>query len=290
MTVDVPAIIVSGVVLASLYAMMATGLALVWNTLGIFNFAHGIFMTLGAYIAWTISDEAGLGWGLAGGFAIAVATMIGGGLATYGLLVKPFQNRKDIVLVVVMTTLAGSFFLENTGRLIWGPRLKQLQRVVEGTVQPLGVSISAHELVIIISTPLILLALYAFLRWTRTGSAIRAIAQNQDSALLIGINVPRLYALSFALSAGLAGLAGALLGGIRFIVPNMGSEPLLKAFIVVIFGGLGSLGGTIVGAYVIGLIESTSTYFVGIYWTNAVMFAIFIFILIFRPTGLFGRN
>ena len=290
MTIDIPAILVSGVVLASLYAMMATGLALVWNTLGIFNFAHGIFMTLGAYVAWEVSNAEGWGWGLGAGFAVAIAALMGVGLLTYQLLVKPFQSRKDIILVVVMTTLAGTFVVENIIRLYWGPRLKQLDRVVEGTVRPIGVAISAHELVIIIVTPLILLLLFAFLKFTRTGSAIRAIAQNQDSALLLGINVPVLYAISVMVSSGLAGLAGALLGGIRFIVPHMGSEPLLKAFIVVIFGGLGSLAGTIIGAYVIGLIESASTYVVGIYWTNAVMFAIFIIVLVLRPTGLMGRN
>ncbi len=290
MTVDIPAILVSGVVLASLYAMMATGLALVWNTLGIFNFAHGIFMTLGAYVAWQFSNEAGWHWGLGAGFAMAIAALTGAGLLTYQILVKPFQSRKDIILVVVMTTLAGTFFIENTIRLIWGPRLKQIERVVDGTVSLIGVAISAHELVIILLTPAILLMLFAFLKFTRTGSAIRAIAQNQDSALLLGINVPVLYAISFAVSSGLAGLAGSLLGGIRFIVPQMGTEPLLKAFIVVIFGGLGSLAGTIVGAYVIGILESASTFFVGIYWTNAVMFAIFILVLVLRPTGLMGRN
>ena len=141
-------------------------------------------------------------------FAMAIAALTGAGLLTYQILVKPFQSRKDIILVVVMTTLAGTFFIENTIRLIWGPRLKQIERVVDGTVSLIGVAISAHELVIILLTPAILLMLFAFLKFTRTGSAIRAIAQNQDSALLLGINVPVLYAISFAVSSGLAGLAG----------------------------------------------------------------------------------
>lgn len=283
-------ILVSGIVLASLYALMATGLALVWNTLGIFNFSHGIFMTLGAFVAWQFADARGYGLGLSVGIAVAVAALAGLGVLFNRVLIAPFLGRKDIVLVAVMTTLAGAFFLENSALLTWGPRIKQLERILPGNIKLMGTAISLHEFLIVILAPLVLLGLWAFLKWTRPGSAIRAVGQNRDSALLLGIRVNAIYALTFAISAALAGGAGVLLGAIRFITPTMGTEPLLKAFIVVILGGLGSFGGTIVSAYLVGFMEAISTYFFGAYWTQAVMFGLFIVILVVLPRGLMGRD
>lgn len=283
-------ILVSGIVLASLYAIMSIGLALVWNTLGIFNFSHGVFMTLAAYIAWQVSDARGFGLGLSAGIAVAIAALAGIGVLANKILVSPFLSRKDAMLITVMTTLAGAFFLENLSLLTWGPRIKQLERVADGNARLLDVAISAHELVIIILAPILLFALWAFLKWTNLGATIRAVAQNQDSARLVGINVRFVYSFTFALSAALAGLAGVLLGAIRFITPEMGGEPLLKAFIVVILGGLGSFGGTVLAAYLLGFLEALSTYVIGAYWTQAFLFGFFILILMVLPRGLMGRR
>ena len=117
---------------------------------------------------------------------------------------------------------------------------------------------------------------------------MRAVEQNHDSALLVGVNVGRVYPLVFAVSAALAALAGIMLGGLFFITPVMGTDPLLRAFIVVVFGGLGSLPGTVVGAYVIGLIEAIAVFFVGLYWAPVVLFIVLILVMILRPTGLMG--
>jgi branched-subunit amino acid ABC-type transport system permease component len=169
----------SGLVLASLYVLMAAGLALVWNTLGIFNFTHGALMAIAAYVAWTVADPRGLDLGLAVGViaAIAVAALLG--LLINYLLVAPFLGQKQIVLIAVMTTLSGAFFLENSALLIWGPRIKQLDKLVEGNVRIAGTTISGHEAIIIVVAPLLMLGLWAFLKFTWTGSAIRAVAQNR---------------------------------------------------------------------------------------------------------------
>ena len=283
-------VFLSGIVLGSLYAMMATGLSLVWTTLGIFNFAHGIFMAIGALVAWQVGVGAGWGLGPAAGLAIGVAAMVGLGFVSELVLVRPFLARKEVVLLAVITTLSASIFFENGTLLIWGARYKQLDPLIPGKVGLLSTAISAHEVLIIIIAPLTLVALWAFLKFTRIGSAIRAVAQNRESALLMGMNVPLLYSSAFALSAGLAGLSGILLGSIRFITPSLGSEPLVKSLIVAIFGGLGSLGGTIGAAYVIGLLEAICVFFVGLYWTPAILFGVMIVVLLIRPTGLFGRK
>lgn len=270
--------------------MIAAGLALVWNTLGIFNFAHGTIMVIGAYVAWTVADASGLGWGLLPGLLAALAASAVIGLLINWLLVQPFLGLPNLTLIAVMTTLSGAFFLENSALLIWGPRIKQLDKLVEGNVTIAGTAISGHEAAIIILAPLTMLALWAFLRFTWQGQAIRAVAQNREFAELAGIRSARMYAIAFAISAMLAGFAGVMLGAIRFITPTMGADPLIKAMIVVILGGLGSIPGTVLGAYLVGFGEATSTYFLGAYWTQAALFLVFIVILAVRPNGLMGRG
>lgn len=283
------AMLVSGIVLGSFYAIMASGLSLIWTTLGIFNFAHGVFMALGAYVAWTISDAAGLDLWLGVAIAFAVAAVCAVGILTERLFVRPFYGERNMLLITTMTTLAVMMFLEKGIQLLWGPRLKQVRPVVEGDVTVLGVTISAHEAFVVCLAPVLLFGLWGFLRLTRTGRAIRAVGQNAQAARLIGINVPAMFAITFAVSAGAAALTGILLGSIRLITPGLGSEPLIKAFIIVIFGGLGSLGGTIGAAYVIGLLEAFLIVTVGMYWTPSALFLLLILTLLIRPQGLFGK-
>ncbi len=283
-------ILVSGIVLGSLYAMMATGLSLVWTTLGIFNFAHGVLMTLGAYLAWQVGTEGGFGLGLSLGLALGVAGVIAVGCLIEAALVRPFLGRGNVVLVAVITTLAAAIFIENSALLTWSGRIKRLPPLISGDASILGVTISAQEALIVGLAPAILIGLWLFLKFSRTGKAIRAVSQNRDAALLAGMNVPLLYATAFGMSAGLAGFAGILLGSIRFISPVMGNEPMVKAMIVAIFGGLGSLAGTVGAAYVIGLLEAVSVFFIGLYWTPAVLFMVMIGVLLVRPTGLFGKR
>lgn len=286
----IASVLASGLVLGSLYGLMAAGLSLVWSTLGIFNFAHGVFMTLGAYIAWQIGNAAGLGLGATAAIALAVAALAGLGCLAERLLIRPFLGRENVVMLAVITTLAATTFLQNATLLIWGPRLKQLKPLADGTVALAGATMSAHQAIIVVVTPIILVGLWVFLKYSRTGAAIRAVGQNREAALLIGLSIERLYMVAFAASAVLAALAGILLGAMRPMTPTMGAEPLVKALVVAIFGGLGSVGGTIGGAYVIGMIEAVSTYVVGLYWTPAVLFAVMIAVLLWRPNGLFGRG
>lgn len=278
---------VSGLVLGSLYALMASGLSLVWTTLGVFNFAHGALMMIGAFVAWTVSE--GLGLGLWPGLCAGVAAAAALGVVIEYLLVRPFYGRPNMLLITVMTTLAAMIILEKSAQIIWGARLKQLPRLIEGDVSIFGAVISRHEALIVVIAPLILIALWVFATKTATGRSLRAVGQNPDAAALLGINVPLTFALAFGLGAALAGLTGVLLGGIRFITPSLGAEPLVKAMIVVIFGGLGSLGATVGAAFVIGLAEAFLVLALGLYWTPFVLFLGLIVVLIFRPNGLFGR-
>ena len=282
------ATLVSGLVLGSLYALMASGLSLVWTTLGVFNFAHGALMMVGAFIAWTVSEAVG-----AGPVAGVVAGTLGAGLigiVIERLVIRPFYASRNMLLVTAMTTLAVTIILERGAQMIWGPRLKQLPPLVNGEIRLFGNAISAHEALLLVAAPVILIALWRFTVSSKIGRSLRAVGQNQDSAALIGVDVPKAFALAFAISAALAGLTGALLGSIRFITPAMGSEPLTKAMIVVIFGGLGSLGSTAGAAYLIGFIEAFLVLWVGLYWTPFALFLLMILVLLLRPNGIFGKR
>lgn len=283
------AILISAIVLGSGYALMASGLSLVWSTLGIFNFAHGVLMTLGAYLAWTVSDAAGLDFGLAAGIATSTAAMVGAGILIERVVVRPFYGQRDILLITVMTTLAAMIFLQKGIQLVWGARLKQLAPILPGKIRLFQTTISAQETLLIIAAPLLLGALWLFLSRSRIGRGIRAVGQNPDGARLIGIDVSRLFIVTFALSAVLAGLTGVLLGSVRLLTPEFGSEPLVKALIVVIFGGLGSLGGTVLAAYLMGLLEAALVFVFGIYWAPSMIFILLIAVLLVRPQGLLGK-
>jgi len=282
-------VITGGLVLGALYALMATGLAVVWTTLGIFNFAHGAFIAAGAYIAWQISSAEASGLGYAAGALGSVVGMFFVGVACYALLVKPFERQPNLVLLSVITTLAGASVLESGIDILWGSRSKQLPRIVDGDVSLAGVTISANEAVLMVFVLVILTVLGLFLRRAPAGRAMRAVAQNRESAQLMGLDVPRLYAIAFGLSAALAAFAGVFVGSIRFMTPTMGSDPLMKALIVVIFGGVARFTSPIFAAFIVGLIEAFATFYAGLYWAPAVLFAIMIVVLIIKPEGLFGK-
>ena len=284
-------ILLSALFQGSLYAMMAVGLALIWTTLGVFNFCHGVFMTLGAYVAWQFVDAHAWGLPLAVSLPLALLTVALIGFLLQASIVRPFVGLGDVVLVAVITTLAASSVLENGTLLLWGPRPKELPPLVPGQVTAAGIGISNHQLAIIVITPLVLGALWLFLNRMRIGLALRAVAQNEDACHLVGINVTALYALAFGLAAALAALAGVFFGGFKFMSPAMGTEPLSKALVVVIFGGVANITGPIFAAYIIGLFEAVSTYVIGFYWTPTLLFAVLIAVLMIRPEGLFaGRT
>ena len=282
-------IIKGGLILGALYALMATGLSLVWTTLGIFNFAHGAFIALGAYVAWQFSSADALGWPMLPAVLLTCAVMFLVGVILHFLLVKPFERRSDVVLIAVITTLAGSTILENGLLLIWGPRSKQIEPLTRGEVDLAGLHLTTAEILLVVLVLAILLGIGMFLRYSRPGRSMRAVSQNREAAQLLGLDVPKLYAIAFGLSALTAGLAGIFLGTIRFMHPAMGSEPLMKALVVVIFGGVARFSSPIYAAFIIGLLEAFSTYIFGVYWAPAVLFVTMIVVLLVKPEGLFGK-
>ena len=273
-------ILTSGLVIGSLYALMAIGLSMVYGTLRMYNFTHGSLMMLGAYFTWTLYQH----FNLAISVLLAITLMIILGMLSEKILIHPFLERENPTLIAVITTLAGMIFLDNLSHIIWGPRMKQLPVFLKGNF-----IVSAQEILIIILAPTLLILLSMFLKSTKIGRAIRAVEQNRESALLVGIDVAKTYMITFGIAAGMAGVAGIFLGSIRFMTPTMGGNFLLKALIVVILGGLGNMNGTLIAAYLVGIIEASSMYYLGLYWTPVVIFLLMIIMLIYRPQGILGE-
>ena len=282
------AVLLSATISGSLYALMASGLSLVWGTLRVFNFAHGTLLLLAAYVAWSVGKAGGPG--VEGPIAITVmlVAMAAFGLFLYLVTVRPLIGRPNAELAVIISTISAMIIIRNGAQFIWGPLPKQVPVLGSSSVTVLGTVISSHQIAVILIGPILLLGMAAFLKLTRLGLAVRAVEQNPDAALLVGVRPQFIYALVFAASAVLAAIAGYLLAGIQFLTPDFGGDPLLKSFIVIVLGGLNSLLGSVVAAYVVGLIEALAIYFLGLFWTPVVLFVVIIIVLLVRPHGLLG--
>jgi branched-chain amino acid transport system permease protein len=284
----VTSIVLSGLVLGSLYALIASGLALIWSTLNVFNFAHSGFMVVSAYLAWSVIANAGIPV-LPGVvltlLAVAVLSVV------FGLVfVRPMLGRPQGDLLVMVTTLAATTIATNGAQLIWGAQIKQLPTLIDANLRIGATNVGGNQIAAIVLAPVVVGGTIAFVRHSRLGLAIRSVEQNRDFAQLVGVRPDRIYLLTIAMASCLAGLAGILLGGITFITPTMGDDPLLKAFVVVVFGGLASMTGSLVGGYVVGFIEAISAYVLGLFWTPVVIFLAMILIMLVRPQGLVVRK
>lgn len=281
---------IAGLVTGSIYALVASGLSLVWGTLGVFNFAQGALLMLGAYAAFYLGGNL---WGQKGLFvAIPSALLVSGalGVLLYKTVVKPFIGLKTGELAVIMTTLAAGTFLENGAQQFFGPTFRKLPPIADGKVVIDFNPVSSQQAIIMVLAPLLLLGFALFLKKAKFGFAVRAVSQNRDTALLNGIPVERIYIFVFFTSAMLAGLAGVLFGGQYFVRPDMGGQLMLQAFIVVLFGGLGSLVGTVISAYIIGFITAAGNVYLGLFWTPVALFVFLFVVILIRPSGLFAPS
>lgn len=282
--------VVSGLVTGSIYAVMTVGMTLIYGTLRTLNMTQGAMVMIGGYVAWMVFD--GLGWGpILGGVAAAVVGFAFG-VAIQQAAIRPLIGRRgvDFEMTAFISTFAVAIVLSNVALQIYGARSKAVPPVIHGRLHLLeGISVSWHSLVVAGIAVGTLLALGAFLSKTRYGLAISAVAQQLDAARLMGIPAQRVYNLTMGVSSALAAIAGVLLASIFFVSPNAGDLPLLKALIVAIFGGLGSVRGTILAAYIIGLAEALVSLYLGVKWSLPLLFLSIMIVMLVRPTGLLGK-
>jgi branched-chain amino acid transport system permease protein len=279
--------LVWGVAIGCIYILLATGLNIIFGVMKLVNFAHGQLLMIGAYLTWSISFSAGLN-----AYASILVSMAL--VAVLGIVVERLTFRRVLgtdKLNEIFVSLGLIYIFENAAMLIWGDQAKQIASPFAGqslNLQLLSISYDRVIAVFVVITALVAFGL--MISKTKVGLAMRATSQINSTAMLMGINVEKIYLITFALGAALAAVAGGLYGIIFSFNNTVGALPTIIAFAIIILGGLGSIKGAIVGGLLYGIAEQLATLFLGGIWGSAVAFAILIIVLVIRPNGLFGEK
>ena len=279
---------INGLVVGSLYVLVALGLTLIYGVLVQINFAHADIVTLGAFAAYFFTQALG-GFYLA---SIGVALLVG---AALGFLINaavfaPLRARGNELLPLI-ATIGVSVMLENVMLAWFGPIPFAFETPYSNEVIRLGgMFFTVQNLLIILVSTAAIGLLYAFMKFTFLGKALRAVAQDRETAGLMGIDPNRLIMLTFVIASALAGMGGALLGPVLVLTPFAGTSVIVKAFAIVIIGGFGNVEGTIIAGLIVGLIESYTTQFFGPGLIDIVVFALLLLMLAVRPTGLIAER
>jgi branched-chain amino acid transport system permease protein len=281
--------LVNGTSAGSVYALLAVGIVLVYKSSQVLNFAHGTFAMLATFVAYHVSVVLGMGTGLAIVAALVFAFLLGA-VVYRGLLHRARQGGSH---AVVMVTIGLLMVLEGAAGVIWGTDVKEFHHVFSqpGSIPlPAGVHLSSHDAWIIGAAALTSLGLAVFFRTTRAGIALRAVAQNEHAAELMGVRVARIHALTWGIASLLGAVAGLLIVPRLFLDPAMMFGPLLKAFAAAVLGGMNSVAGAILGAWLLGIIEVLAGAYVSTEFQATIAFVIIVLVLTFRPEGLLGRH
>jgi branched-chain amino acid transport system permease protein len=279
---------INGIVVGSLYVLVALGLTLIYGVLVQINFAHADIVTLGAFAAYFVAQA------LSGNYfaGIAVALIVGGMLGyliNFGVFQPLRQSRSE--LLPLIATIGVSIMLQNAMLLLFGPIPYAFNTPYSSTVIHIGnLFFTLQNLLIILVSTATIALLYAFLKFTFLGKALRAVSQDRDTAALMGINPNFLIMLTFIIASALAGMSGALLGPVLVLTPFAGTSVIVKAFAIVIIGGFGNVEGTIIAGLIVGLIESYTTQFLDPGLIDIVVFALLLLMLAVRPTGLIAEK
>ena len=283
--------LINGISLGSVYAIIALGYTMVYGIAKMLNFAHGDVIMVGGYAAFTCIMSAGMPPLAAVLVAVVVCTVIGVLIET--IAYRPLLEAASS-LAVLITAIGVSYFLQNVVLLIFGSNPKSFQSVV--TIPDLKLAngtlnISGVTIVTISSCIVIMLALTTFISRTKAGQAMLAVSEDKGAAQLMGINVNKTIALTFAIGSGLAAIAGVLLcSAYPSLSPYTGSMPGIKAFVAAVFGGIGSIQGEFLGGLLLGVIEIFGKAYVSSQLSDAIVFAVLIVVLLVKPTGLLGKK
>jgi branched-chain amino acid transport system permease protein len=280
---------INGLIAGSIYALVALGFTIIYGTVKFFHFAHGAVYAVGAYLAWLAVSHMGMQIIPAVIFACLLAGALGVliDLAIY----RPLRARKSPNLIFLLASFGIFVFLNNALQLTFGTDIKSLRTglVIEGH-HVLGAVITDIQITIFIICLILALALVIFVKATRLGKAIQAVADDPMAASIVGIHSERIIQISFFLGSMLAGAAGILVSLETNIEPTMGMNAILKGIIAAVIGGIGSVPGALVGGLLIGLAENLGIWNISAGWKDAIAFAILVVFLLFRPRGIFGRE
>ena len=274
----------NGLMLAALYSLIAAGVTLIFGVLHIINFAQGAFVMLGAYMLYYVLTLFGFDFYT----SLVLAVLIVGGLA---ILTERYLYHRfwlnGAVLPCLVVSVGLTQVMQNGALLVFGITEKSVDSTFSGVINFFGLRFSLERFMIIVFAYLIIVGLMVFLKTSKRGQAMRAVAQDYDAARLLGINPKRIAMLGMFIGVGLSAVAGTIIAPVFAVTAYMGESLMIKAFLVIVIGGLGSVPGAIYAALLIGLFESFGlTYFGHI--TNVFLFVVVILVMLVRPTGLFS--
>jgi branched-chain amino acid transport system permease protein len=278
----------TSLVLGSIYALIAIAYTLIFGVVRFLNLALGSIFAVGGYVAWILTVQLGMPpiVGVIGAFAAAAVI----GVLIQEVAVRPLLRKPNWDVTTIIATLGISIMIETAILLIWGPRNKAIPPLASGGFQLGAVLHVDYEDLVVFGIAIVVLgAMTVFLRRSRHGLAVRAVAQNIDAAYLQGVPVYRTFSVVMAISAGLAAVAGVLLSAVYFISPTVGLTTTLTALVITIFGGLGSVPGTLAAAFIVGALESFTGTYLGGRWTLPVLYGLLMIVLLIRPSGIAGR-
>ncbi len=280
-------LILSGVLIGSIYALMSIGLTLIFGVLRIVNFAHGEFLMIAMYGAWAMTRFLGLNP------YIAVVAIVPGmflfGALIHWLIIRPGLDKPH--LVIVFATMALSILMQNLALMLFSADLFDVPPLLGGRSFTIGPFYAKPELLLGFGVAVAATAALRFvLDTTYLGKAVRATVQDGEAAMLMGIPVPRIFLITFATGSALVGLAGCMMMPLFSVFPTVGLNFVLIAFVIVVLGGMGSIEGALLGGICIGVVQSLSSYYVAPAYGQMFFFILFLLVMVLRPAGLLGRK
>jgi branched-chain amino acid transport system permease protein len=281
-------VVFSGLTIGVVYYLIALGFTLAYGVGRVMNFSYGSFFTWGGYLAWFFLTN-GVGY-LPAVLLVVLILFVVFGLGVDRVIVRPLRRRPEFELTITLATVGLAMFLDNLVVVFFGPRTKSLPPLAAGNFEIAGFTFG-YELVAMFAVAAVAaVGLGLFLTRTRLGAMIRAVAQDPIGAAIVGIPIDRIFAVTFGISAVLAGLSGILIGHRFFLSPLGGWTILTKALIIVVAGGLGSTRGTLYVAFLLGMMEAVVGWQLGLFWVLPSWFVFLFVMLLFRPSGLFGTT
>ncbi|MBV2144960.1 branched-chain amino acid ABC transporter permease [Falsochrobactrum sp. TDYN1] len=280
--------IINGLITGSMYALIGSGIALVYGTMRVLNLAHGEFYMVGGYFTYYFAVQIGLPFWIAIPFAVLLAFFLG--VIIQKLTIEYLIVRENSAFTTIAATLGLSIVLQNTALLLFGERFNSVPYYISGVMVLGDIRLPWQRVMILVVAVVTIAVMTWLLKYTRLGWSIRATSQDRDAAQVVGIPVRRVYMICFGLAAALGALAAAMLAPINAISPWSGIPVLLKGFVVVVLGGLGSFPGAIMGGLLLGVVEAVGVQLTSSEWRDVISFTLMIAVIWWRPWGLFGKK
>ena len=278
--------LVNALILGSTYALLGIGLTLIFGIMRVVNFTHGELYALGAYAVFFLEVSLGVNFFLALVLAVIIGCAVGAAIEF--VLLRPLLDADIDTTMLVM--IGAWIVLQNTELFYWGGVSKAIMTPFSDEPLQVGpIFVSWLRLFVLVMALILIAATYVLINRTKLGKAMRATFQDRDTAALMGVNIKGIYTATFAIGSGLAAAAGALLGPVFLVTPSMGDLASLKAFAIVILGGLGNITGATLGGFILAFVEEIGAGYISSGYRDAMGFLIIIIVLLFKPTGLFAR-